>query len=74
MTNKLQQLKSKKDFEFYQRIIKNYDEMNHRRQSGYFQMNGDRFDKNARSIANIYYVFLIQVHLHLQVFFFLKIF
>ena len=72
MTNKLQQLKSKKDLEFYQRIFKNYDKMNHRRQSGYFQMNGDRFAKNARSIANIYYVFLLQVHLHLQVFLLMK--
>ena len=54
MTSKLQQLESKKELEFYQKIIKNYDQMNHRRQSGYFQMNGDRFAKNARSIANIY--------------------
>ena len=53
LTNKLQEIKGATKLKFYENISHYYDEMNYRRQSGYFQFEEDMFSKGALGIAKI---------------------
>ena len=59
MINKVEQLKGKTNLKFYQKVGKYYDEMNYRRQSGYFRFEEDVFSKSVQGIAEIMHGILL---------------
>ena len=59
MINKLQSLKRKTKLKFYKKISKYCDEMNIRRQSGFFQLEEDPFSKDVQAFGKIYHEVLL---------------
>ena len=55
MINKLQELKGKTKPKIYQNIENNSDEMNYRRQSGYFSFDEDPSAISAQGIGKIFH-------------------
>ena len=51
MIDKSQELKGKSKLKFHQNFSKYYDELNYRRQSGYFQFQENPFAKNVQDIV-----------------------
>ena len=54
MIIKLQSWKGKTKLKFFQNISNSHDEMNYRRQGGYFQFREDPFAKNSQGIGKIF--------------------